>query len=139
MPTPPLIVDVPGYGPMHIRRLDGNDVSRDRQSRWCSGTAQQSADLPYIVGRALVDDDGRRIFTDDDQAKLSETMPIDAMLAIVGAALRFSGMMIVAGLSSPPVPRPPVAVVGDRTARPQDRRGLRSGRRRLGAAKTRPR
>ena len=55
-------------------------------------TADRALDgLRYVVCRTVVDDDGDRIFTDDDQSKMAD-VDFDVIQTIASEVVEFSGL-----------------------------------------------
>jgi hypothetical protein len=74
---------------VHIRKLSQGEV--ETIGKKFKDESRQIEGLRFIVARCVIDEDGKRIFADDDANKMTD-IPFDDIHSIAHEAMRFSGM-----------------------------------------------
>ncbi len=77
-----------------IRKLTQADIETMTEKYSKGDTLKKMEGLRYIVSRAVVDDEGKRLFTDADLKTVIRDMDTDLVQNIAKEACKFSGLKV---------------------------------------------
>lgn len=83
-------VEVDGLGTVHVRKLTQLEVEKCRRD-YAGNEEKTVAGLRYVVMRCVVDDEGKRIFNDNEMDKVGE-LDFVQVRTLAEAITDFSGL-----------------------------------------------